>query len=112
MVEISFVASEADWENNSQSSYEEFYKFSNVPEIRTDSLVTCISDFLSNLAAENQTVKIDKTPFDSHKIPAISLRDYLKRILTYSIVSKECYAIALIYIDRYTSSHPNCCVTP
>lgn len=42
--------------------------------------------------------------FHAYVIPKISIGDYLNRIERYSICSKECFVIALLYIDRFISS--------
>lgn len=38
--------------------------------------------------------------FQSSKVPSISIRDYLSRVVKYSNCSAECYIIALVYLDR------------
>ena len=39
--------------------------------------------------------------FHAHVVPKISIGDYLNRIERYSMCSKECFVIALLYIDRF-----------
>lgn len=100
-----------EWENDSPSSYDHFYRQINIPELSDDILITQISAILTGQTADNRNINVDRTPFDSLRIPSINQPDYFNRILKYSIISRECYIISLIYIDRYTTSHPNCCLT-
>ena len=115
MVEVPIIDSELDWENNSQSSYEDFYRLNTclkTPEITLDLLVEHIADFQEKLAEDHKEMYVQKSSFDSQRTPSIRLKDYLKRIKTYSIASTEAFILALIYIDRYTTSNDNLCVTP
>jgi hypothetical protein len=101
-----------EWENDSPASYQEFYTMVNVPEVSDEVVVTQISQILNGLSSDNRNIIIDKSIFSSSRIPKISICDYFLRILQYSIVSRECYMISLIYLDRYTNSQDNCCLTP
>lgn len=55
--------------------------------------------FLSTLQTAGTAGK-----FHTYILPKISIAEYLGRIERYSICSKECFVIALLYIDRFISS--------
>jgi len=101
-----------EWENDSPSSYHEFYTMVNIPKVSDEVVVSQIAQILHGLSSDNRNINIDKSIFNSTKIPSITLHKYFLRILQYSIVSRECYLISLIYLDRYTTSRENCCLTP
>jgi hypothetical protein len=44
--------------------------------------------------------------FHALRPPAISIRDYLHRVLKYAACSGECFVLALVYIDRLIQSNP------
>mmetsp|Transcript_31232 Transcript_31232/g.53351 ORF Transcript_31232/g.53351 Transcript_31232/m.53351 type:complete len:424 (+) Transcript_31232:375-1646(+) len=50
----------------------------------------------SHIAASQQ----EETKFHAHRAPAIGILQYLERIHKYASCSKECFILALIYIDR------------
>ena len=41
------------------------------------------------------------TIFHGSKAPALSIRQYIKRIFRYSKCSNSCFVVALIYIDKF-----------
>lgn len=47
----------------------------------------------------------DVTKFHALRPPSISISDYLERIARYSSCSKECFVLALVYIDRIVRSN-------
>eukprot|EP00357_Protocruzia_adherens_P029213 CAMPEP_0114986522 /NCGR_PEP_ID=MMETSP0216-20121206/8472_1 /TAXON_ID=223996 /ORGANISM="Protocruzia adherens, Strain Boccale" /LENGTH=175 /DNA_ID=CAMNT_0002348965 /DNA_START=517 /DNA_END=1044 /DNA_ORIENTATION=- len=46
------------------------------------------------------------THFHASRQPAISIEDYLLRVVKYSGCSGECYLMALIYIDKLSEKNP------
>lgn len=52
------------------------------------------------LMEENDSLTSFPTCFDAQQIPSISIEDYLERIVRYTPCSKECFLLAIIYIDR------------
>ena len=45
--------------------------------------------------------------FSQRTLPKIGYSDYLKRLLLYTDCSIHCYAIVLIYLDRFTNKNEN-----
>mmetsp|Transcript_5 Transcript_5/g.23 ORF Transcript_5/g.23 Transcript_5/m.23 type:complete len:206 (+) Transcript_5:199-816(+) len=45
-------------------------------------------------------VRPKNSPFHVLRLPSISLRDYVIRVITYSACSAECFGIALVYLKR------------
>ncbi|CAD8056107.1 unnamed protein product [Paramecium sonneborni] len=43
--------------------------------------------------------------FSQRTLPKIGYSDYLKRLLLYSDCSIQCYAIVIIYLDRFTNKN-------
>ncbi|KAJ3112630.1 hypothetical protein HDU96_004352 [Phlyctochytrium bullatum] len=66
-------------------------------------LTHMIADMLCRLTAHNDQIPLTQsnlTRFHSRAPPAISIGDYLKRIVKYASVERVCLLILLIYIDR------------
>ena len=62
-----------------------------------------IADMLNRLTAHNDQIPLTTsslTRFHSRAPPAISILDYLRRIVKYASVERVCLLILLIYIDR------------
>mmetsp|Transcript_37805 Transcript_37805/g.90440 ORF Transcript_37805/g.90440 Transcript_37805/m.90440 type:complete len:491 (+) Transcript_37805:400-1872(+) len=54
----------------------------------------------SELAAQQEADNSQLTKFHALRAPAIGILQYLERIHKYASCSKECFVLALIYIDR------------
>ncbi|KAI8841354.1 cyclin-domain-containing protein, partial [Chytridium lagenaria] len=66
-------------------------------------LTHMIADMLCRLTSHNDQIPLTQsnlTRFHSRAPPAISIGDYLKRIVKYASVERVCLLILLIYIDR------------
>ncbi|KAJ3298017.1 hypothetical protein HDU76_006501 [Blyttiomyces sp. JEL0837] len=69
----------------------------------TSVLTHMIADMLLRLTAHNDQIPLTSsnlTRFHSRAPPAISILDYLRRIVKYASVERICLLILLIYIDR------------
>ena len=63
---------------------------------------------LSTLTAHNNQIPVttnNLTRFHSRAPPAISIADYLKRIVKYAFVEKAILMVILVYIDRICERH-------
>lgn len=73
------------------------------------SISNIISELLKNICEEgnlnNDTKLVLIKPFISKKIPAISIKDYMDRLLKYSKTFNEILIIVLIYLDTITTKH-------
>jgi len=67
-----------------------------------DGLVRVLSCVLEDLVARNDQLPAATqiTRFHAMKAPTISIQNYLERIVKYTPCSKECFVLALVYIDR------------
>ena len=84
-------------------SYEKAYTLNNCPLIDIFDLADVVSLVLSEILREtDRSTDFYVTVFHSKKIPGISIRDYLVRIIKCSKCSEESLVLALIYIDRLT----------
>ncbi len=72
-------------------------------------IVNTISELLKNMCKENNSVEVNNTNilynkkiilFMLKKIPSISIKDFLFRLLKYSKISDSTLVYILIYIDR------------
>ncbi|KAH7108207.1 cyclin-domain-containing protein [Auriculariales sp. MPI-PUGE-AT-0066] len=75
----------------------------------TDYLVILIADMLQRLIAHNDQVPLSPealTRFHSRSPPAISVLEYIRRIVKYTKVEKSCLLITLHYIDQICARHP------
>ncbi|KAJ6593673.1 cyclin-domain-containing protein [Mycena capillaripes] len=80
--------------------------FSSVP---IDSLVLLIADMLERLMAHNDLIPLlpeSLTRFHSRSAPAITVLDYLRRIVRFTNVEKSCLLITLHYIDQICARMP------
>ncbi|KAF8908780.1 cyclin-domain-containing protein [Mucidula mucida] len=72
-------------------------------------IVDLIADMLERLMAHNDRIALSPeslTRFHSRSAPAISVLDYLKRIVKFINVEKTCLLITLHYIDQICSQMP------
>ena len=70
---------------------------------KSKSLIKIISELLTDICEERRTNlesnMIKLKPFISKKIPAISIKDYIERLLKHTKVFNEILIIILIYLD-------------
>ncbi|KAJ3401070.1 hypothetical protein HDU80_006355 [Chytriomyces hyalinus] len=69
----------------------------------TAALTHMIADMLQRLTSHNDQIPLSSstlTRFHSRAPPAISIVDYLRRIVKYASVERVCLLILLVYIDR------------
>eukprot|EP01119_Soliformovum_irregulare_P009725 TRINITY_DN2339_c0_g1_i1.p1 TRINITY_DN2339_c0_g1~~TRINITY_DN2339_c0_g1_i1.p1 ORF type:complete len:262 (+),score=30.34 TRINITY_DN2339_c0_g1_i1:146-931(+) len=59
-----------------------------------------IASTLNQLVCFNDLFPQQFTSFDDQTPPAISIQDYLNRIIKYTPCTPECYFLALIFLDR------------
>ena len=93
------VATKARTSNNEKESEVEF---------KNENLINSISQVLETIIEDNKLLfnyseiikKQSKDVFSSRIIPKISIKDYLKRINTYTNIEKNTLIVSLIYIDR------------
>eukprot|EP01138_Halocafeteria_seosinensis_P015740 gb/GECG01016061.1/.p1 GENE.gb/GECG01016061.1/~~gb/GECG01016061.1/.p1 ORF type:complete len:284 (+),score=30.18 gb/GECG01016061.1/:1-852(+) len=91
--------SEDPKENNPQSGHNQDVSDTD----RGHAYVHVLADVLNRIVDENDKKGSDSSPvtkFHALRAPAISILDYLERILRYASCSSECFILALIYIDR------------
>ncbi|QRV82647.1 cyclin [Ceratobasidium sp. AG-Ba] len=75
-----------------------------------DDLVALIADMLDRLTSHNDQIPLRPealTRFHSRTPPAISIQEYLKRIVRYTNVEKSCLLITLHYIDQICARLPH-----
>ena len=81
----------------------------NEPDIKLYSISKVISEILTGICEEGKTNNESKKhlvkPFISKKIPTISIKDYIGRLLKYSKTFDEIVIIILIYIDTVCAKH-------
>lgn len=63
-------------------------------------LVSSVASFLQQLAAQNDSEGCGAPCFLSATEPTISVPDYVDRLARFFQCSRECFVLALIYIDR------------
>ncbi|KAI8925048.1 cyclin-domain-containing protein [Entophlyctis helioformis] len=75
----------------------------------SEHLISLIADMLGRLVSHNDQIPLaasNLTRFHSRAPPAISISDYLRRIVKYAAVERICLLTLLIYIDRVCERHP------
>ncbi|KAG8710163.1 hypothetical protein FRC09_000273 [Ceratobasidium sp. 395] len=75
-----------------------------------DDIVTLIADMLDRLTSHNDQIPLRPealTRFHSRSPPAITIQEYLKRIVRYTNVEKSCLLITLHYIDQICARLPH-----
>lgn len=75
-----------------------------------DDIVTLIADMLDRLTSHNDQIPLRPealTRFHSRTPPAISIQEYLKRIVRYTNVERSCLLITLHYIDQICTRLPH-----
>ena len=79
------------------------------PDIKLYSISKMISEILMDLCEEGKSNMESKKQlvksFISKKIPTISIKDYIDRLLKYSKTSDEIVIIILIYLDTVCAKH-------
>eukprot|EP00696_Hemimastix_kukwesjijk_P005125 gnl/Hemi2/16515_TR5521_c0_g1_i1.p1 gnl/Hemi2/16515_TR5521_c0_g1~~gnl/Hemi2/16515_TR5521_c0_g1_i1.p1 ORF type:complete len:188 (-),score=30.90 gnl/Hemi2/16515_TR5521_c0_g1_i1:53-616(-) len=77
--------------------------------------VAVLSHVLTQLVDKNDKAPVadpsNVTLFHALKPPQISIAKYLERILKYAYCSKECFVLALIYIDRVMQRNTSFVIT-
>ncbi|KAK9765262.1 Pho80p cyclin [Basidiobolus ranarum] len=74
----------------------------------TGHLTHLIADMFNRLIAHNDQIPLtpsNLTRFHSRTPPAISVYEYLKRIVRYASVEKPCLIMLIVYIDRISELH-------
>lgn len=69
------------------------------------SLVSSVAALLQQLAAQNKSEGCGAPCFLSATEPVISVPDYMERLARFFQCSRECFVLALIYIDRLLQSN-------
>jgi hypothetical protein len=67
-----------------------------------------ISDMLTRIASHNDRIPVTPpslTRFHSRAPPAISIPEYVHRIVQFAGVEKACLVLLLVYIDRVCDRH-------
>ncbi|KAG8720400.1 hypothetical protein FRC08_000348 [Ceratobasidium sp. 394] len=75
-----------------------------------DDIVTLIADMLDRLTSHNDQIPLRPealTRFHSRTPPAITIQEYLKRIVRYTNVERSCLLITLHYIDQICTRLPH-----
>ncbi|KAG8995431.1 hypothetical protein FRB94_009743 [Tulasnella sp. JGI-2019a] len=83
-------------------------------DAKIEHLVALISDMIDRLIAHNDQIPLQPeglTRFHSRSPPAISVCDYLARIVRYANVEKSCLLITLHYIDQICARLPKFTIT-
>lgn len=82
-------------------------------ESSTNHLIKVMAMILNELIGET-TKNFTPSPsvFNCRSPPKISIRKYLERIEVYGRASKECFILALIYLDRISEFNTNFLITP
>ena len=98
--------------NGKKFTYSQFYEALGLtlPQ-STQQLATVVAQILSSLISENGTEHESKSAFNSSKMPAISLKDYLVRAARFTRCSCEALVLAVIYIDRYNEAREGHMIT-
>ena len=100
------------------SSRNSIYSTENIQYLKTSndsiyeksvSFTKIISEILTDICEENKSNLDTKVlllkPFVSKKIPPISIKDYIERLLKYSKTFNEIIIIVLIYLDTICAKH-------
>ncbi|KAI8837853.1 cyclin-domain-containing protein, partial [Chytridium lagenaria] len=72
-------------------------------------LIDLIADMLERLTQHNDLIPLTQsglTRFHSRAPPAISVKDYMRRIVKYASVERVCLLVLLIYVDRICERNP------
>jgi hypothetical protein len=107
-----------DNSNSEHSTKNSIYSAENVIFLKSDYekkekksfLITkIISELLTDICGQNKTNNgtnlLLLKPFISKKIPSISIKDYIERLLKYSKTFNEIVIIVMIYLDTICAKH-------
>ncbi|KAF5326083.1 hypothetical protein D9611_000114 [Ephemerocybe angulata] len=81
----------------------------NLEDVPLEHLVQLIADMLERLMAHNDQIPLSPeslTRFHSRAAPAISVLEYLQRIVRFTNVEKSCLLLTLFYIDQICALRP------
>jgi hypothetical protein len=73
-------------------------------DVFVSSLVSALENFVCK---DSQYTSTDLTRFHSPRVPTISIRQYVERIVTYAPCTVECFVVALVYLDRLVRNQGN-----
>ncbi|KAL8442684.1 hypothetical protein Emed_007215 [Eimeria media] len=75
-------------------------------------LVSSVASLLQQLASQNKSTGCGAPCFLSASEPMITVADYVERLARFFQCSKECFILALIYIDRLLQSNNHVWLCP
>ncbi|KAL8450485.1 hypothetical protein Emag_003175 [Eimeria magna] len=75
-------------------------------------LVTSVASLLQHLASQNKSTGCGAPCFLSASEPMITVSDYVERLARFFQCSRECFILALIYIDRLLQSNKHVWLCP
>lgn len=75
-------------------------------------LISSVAALLQRIAAQNKSEGCGAPCFLSATEPAISVPDYLERLARFFQCSRECFVLALIYIDRLLKGNSHIWLCP
>ena len=104
-------ASSAASSSSSSSIVKVSAVFTNVDPLH---LIKLTGDVLVRICSLNDTLPLQSqkvTRFHSRAPPAISIHDYLARIVKYASLESACLLMLLVYIDRMCDKHPEFCIS-
>ena len=104
-----YLSSDCSSKNSIFSREKSVMKPRKEPDIKLYSISKMISEILMDLCEEGKSNMESKKQlvksFISKKIPTISIKDYIDRLLKYSKTSDEIVIIILIYLDTVCAKH-------
>jgi hypothetical protein len=72
-----------------------------LPNTSIEVFVTSLSNALQSLVCQDSSfTSCEFSRFHAPRVPSISIRQYVERIVSYAPCTVECFVVALIYLDR------------
>lgn len=92
--------------NETIDSLEEFFSLNNIFYLKTEDIISYISEYLNKIIEKNKNKKLDKQTrkndvFYSKKIPNLTIKEYIIRIRKYSDIEDLTLICVFIYIKKF-----------
>lgn len=100
------VTNDGDMSEEDEAGYIEYYKKLQIDPPNVKELGMKIANFLERLVVENQDCESKETIFDIKQVANLKLKDYVKRIIDYSLNSVESWILSLVLLERFTEGSP------
>jgi hypothetical protein len=84
-----------------------------LPNTTIDVFITSLANALQNIMAKDSTyTNTNLTRFHAPRVPSISVRQYVERVVSYAPCTVESFVVALVYLNRIAENQGAVFVNP